>query len=273
MAAKFYTSIDSSSVGILERFILKEGKTIEQKTRTLVFSVKMWETRPKGDNELAEAITDFCLKTFAVRLPTASFFLRMLAPEKFGTIDFRSVNALKTLGFKFKSLPPKNLEKEIALKQFDGADYLQYNELITEIGKHYQIPWELGGVRHMTPSEVDMALYTYNKQSRKRTTLTDPSTKTAIDAKKIQRIMLIVEELVRGTRTGPDWVQTAGEHFLRTMKRYAADNDLPSMFEYCTRLATGRRGKTIAKWLEKGGKPSIESEYKKIRAICEGQEE
>jgi hypothetical protein len=272
MANKFYTSINASSENILESFILNEGKAIKEKTRKLVHIVKKWEINEENDNELAEAITDFCRKTYAVRIPMASFFLRMLLPQKFGTIDFRCIVALKSLGFETKELPPENTDKDTYLKQYNGADYLQYNIIITEIGKHYQIPTKFGGTRHMTPSEVDMALYEYNKEAGKLTAQITITLKTPTDADKIQRIMDIVEEIVKGTRTGPSWVKRAGESFLRNMKKYAANNDIDAMFEYCTRLAKGGKGKGIAKWLQNRGMPSIESEYEKIKSIYQNRQ-
>jgi len=270
MANKFYTSINSPSENILESFILNEGKSIEDKTRSLVLAVKNWETNELSDNELAEAITDFCQNTYAVRLPMASFFLRMLKPEKFGTVDFRCINALKSLGFKIKELPPENTDKDTYLKQYNGSDYLEYNKLITGIGKNYQVHSKFGGQRHMTPSEVDMALYEYDKKAGRSEIPITTALKLPSDEDKIQKIMNISEEIVKGTRTGPPWVKRAGENFLQNMKLYAESNDLDSMFKYCTRLAKGARGKGVARWLESRKLPTIESEYEKIKSIYYG---
>lgn len=267
MANKFYTSISSRSDNILESFILEERKSIEEKTRNLILAVKRWEVGKSSDDELAEAITEFCRKTYAVRLPMASFFLRMLLPEKFGTVDFRCINALRSLGFEIKDLPPETMDKDEYLERYNGFDYLQYNELLTEIGRHYQISSKLGGTRHMFPSEVDMALYQYDKMAGKLPVSTSITEETSSKTNKIQRIMETVEKIVEGTRTGPAWVKKAGESLLRSMKNYAANNDLDSMFKYYARLAEGKKGKRIARWLEERKFPSIESEYEKIKSI------
>jgi hypothetical protein len=270
MANKFYTSINSPEANILESFILNEGRSIENKTRSLVLAVKSWEVNELSDNDLAEAITDFCQNTYAVRLPMASFFLRMLLPDRFGTVDFRCINSLKSLGFEVTELPPDNTDKDSYLKQYNGSDYLEYNKLITEIGKSYQVHSKSGGQRHMTPSEADMALYEYDKRAGKSEIPISIAVKSPSDEDKIQKIMNIAEEIVRGTRTGPTWVERAGESFLRNMKRCAESNDLDAMFEYCTRLAKGPRGKGIAGWLESKKLPTIESEYERIETIYYG---
>jgi len=267
MANKFYTSINSPSDNILESFILNEGKSIEDKTRNLILSVKKWETNEKSNDELADAVTDFCQKTYGVRLPMASFFLRMLLPGKFGTVDVRCISALKLLGFRIKELPPENTKKDDYIRKYNGSDYLEYNKLLTEIGKHYQMPSKFGGHRHMTPSEIDMALYEYNKKAAEPEIPIDTAAKLSANEDKIQRIMSIAEEIVKGTRTGPWWVKRAGENFLQNMKRYAEGNDLDSIFSYCTRLARGTKGKEIARWLQSKQLPSIESEYGKIKSI------
>ena len=158
-------SIKTSEENILESFIIKEGKLIEDKTRSLILAVKKWETGELSDFKLAKAITEFCQDTYAVRLPMASFFLRMLLPEKFGTLDFRCINALKSLGFAVKEIPPESLDKNAYLQKYNGLDYLEYNKLITEIGRHYKVYSKFGGQRHLTPSEVDMALYQYDKEA------------------------------------------------------------------------------------------------------------
>ena len=121
----------------------------------------------------------------------------------------------------------------------------------------------------MTPSEVDMAFYEYNKEVEKLTIPTSITVKTPTTTDKIQRIMNIAEEIVEGTRTGPSWVKKAGESFLQKMKKYAAYNDIDSMLEYCTSLAEGARGKGVAGWLQSKNLPSIESEYEKIKSISQ----
>ena len=87
--------------------------------------------------------------------------------------------------------------------------------------------------------------------------------------KKVQRIMEIVEKIVEGTKTGPDWVRRAGNNFSKKMRDHARQEDLKSMVEYCSRLADGRAGKDVGEWLRNRGLPSVESEIDKIKRICE----
>lgn len=46
----------------------------------------------------------------------------------------------------------------------DGFSYLVYNELLKEIGHRYTVLSKTGGTRCLTPSEVDIALYQYDKE-------------------------------------------------------------------------------------------------------------
>jgi len=139
MANKFYTWIMNSEnpQPILESFIVKEGEEIKEKTRALINALKRWETGTASETDLADAITKFCQNTYGVRFPMASFFLRMLLPEKFGTIDVHCVKALQSFGFNIKDVPTDESDKTAYFKQYSGFDYLEYNKLITEIGKHY----------------------------------------------------------------------------------------------------------------------------------------
>jgi len=269
MANKFYTRIIGNPSGnLLESFIANENKLIEHKTRELVLAAKRWESSSITNTELSGAINDFCIKTHGVRLPMESFFLRMILPEKFGTLDVRCISALKQLGFKVKNIPVGEKDKEAYLEQFDGMEYLKYNDLLTEIGKHYSVPSALGGDRCMTPSEVDMALYQFDKEGGKADY---PPQDSANTSQKIQGIMQVVQEIVKGTERGPSWVQRAGMKFLHTMEQYARAGDLESMFRYYSNLARGSTGKGVGGWLATHGLPSIESELGKVRNIYSGE--
>lgn len=153
MVSKYYTNIRHSDhhkiTPIVEKFIIWEGEKIKERTKALISTVKKWEVGNVGDRELGNAIDEFC-NCYGVGLPLVSFFLRMLLPEKFGTLDKHVINALKSLGFE--------------VYVHDGFSYLLYNELLKEIGRHYKIPSRTGGMRCLTPSEVDMALYQYDKE-------------------------------------------------------------------------------------------------------------
>lgn len=267
MANKFYTSIEHPTENVLQSFIIREGKSIESKSRALILAVKKWEVEAIQDSQLAKAITDFCRDTYGVRMPMASFFLRMLLPEKFGTLDVRCNNSLRSLGFNVKNLPPENTDKDTYLEKYSGFDYLEYNQLITEIGKHYSVPSKLGGHRHMIPSEVDMALYEFDKHGGSVTTPIFESMKALSKEEKVREIMRIVEEIVEGTRTGPPWVRKAGYSFLQNMRQHAANNDLNSMFNYYRRLAEGGKGKSIGNWLKMKNHRSVESEFERVKKI------
>jgi len=267
MANKFYTSIEHpSSENILESFLMREGKSIEGKSRVLILSVKKWEAEAIKDSQVAETITGFCRDTYGVRMPMASFFLRMLLPERFGTLDVRCISSLKSLGFEVKDMPPEKTNKNTYFEKYNGLDYLEYNQLITEIGKHYYLPSKLGGQRHMSPSEADMALYEYDKHKGPVTTPIE-SRKALSREEKVQKIMSIVEEIVEGTRTGPDWVRNAGYRFMQNMRQYTVSNDLESMFNYYRRLAEGGKGKSVGNWLKMKNRPSIESEFERVKKI------
>jgi len=157
MANKFYTRIRQSAGNefpILESFITREGRKIEGKTRVLIMAVKRWEMEAIGDPDFAEAIEEFCRNTYGVRLRMASFFLRMLLPKRFGTLDIHVIKALRSFGFR--------------LNVYDALSYLKYNQLLAEIGRRYIVLSEFGEQRYMTPSEVDMALYVYDKRDAKK---------------------------------------------------------------------------------------------------------
>jgi len=96
----------------------------------------------------------------------------------------------------------------------------------------------------------------------------DASHETLLREERVQKIMNIVEEIVDGTKIGPDWVRRAGDSFFRSMKKYAEINDLDSMFSYFTRLAKGKKGKSVAEWLRSKNLPTVESKYEEVEQIC-----
>jgi len=153
MVNKYYTLIRQNSShrvkDLIEEFIIREGDRVKAKTEILISTVKKWEVGSVEDRELANAIDEFC-KMYGVGLYLTSFFLRMLLPGKFGTLDRHVINALRSLGFE--------------VRVYDGLSYLRYNRLLEEIGRRYEVPSEIGGTRCLTPSEVDMALYQYDKE-------------------------------------------------------------------------------------------------------------
>ena len=270
MANKFYTWIVNAQEPqhILESFVVEENKQIEWKTRDLISTVKKWETGQASNTELAKAITRFCRMTYGVRFPMVSFFLRMILPDRFGVLDVHCVSALQSLGFKVKDIPTEESDKDAYFEQYDGLDYMEYNELITEVGRCYSLPSKSGGQRCMTPSEVDMALYEYDKSAGILETDLAPKQRLSVEDK-VRGITDIVEEIVEGTKTGPDWVRRAGYRFSARMRRFAGKNDLDSMFRYYSNLAAGRVGKGVGDWLSERGLPSVESEMEKVRRIYE----
>jgi len=271
MANKFYTWIVNAQEPqhILESFVVEENKRIEWKTRDLISTVKKWETGQASNTELTKAITRFCRMTYGVRFPMVSFFLRMILPDRFGVLDVHCVGALQSLGFKVKDIPTKESDKDAYFEQYDGLDYVKYNELIAEVGRCYSLPSKSGGQRCMTPSEVDMALYEYDKSAGVlETDLTTPEQRLSVEDK-VRGIMDIVEEIVEGTKTGPDWVKRAGYNFSAKMRRFAGRNDLDSMFKYYSNVAAGRAGKGVGDWLRSQGLPSVESQMEKVKRIYE----
>jgi hypothetical protein len=136
-----------------------------------------------------------------------------------------------------------------------------------EIGRHYQIASSFGGLRFMTPAEVDMALYEYDKEKGVLHVKAKITDEKLSKEEKITRIMALVHEIADGTKSGPLWVQRAGEKFLRNMNLHAGNNDLDSMLNYYNKLADGGAGKSVGKWLQDQNLPSIESQAEKVRRI------
>lgn len=158
---KMYNNInsveDSSRIASL---FYQERDEIRPRSNQLIEAVKKYEIG-RDSAALANEIENFSLNTANVRLPVASFILRMLRPDLFGTIDVRALSALRKIGFKgTKTLPASQLDKEDYLRAFSGIDYLRYNSLLTNIGAKYKF-----ADRIMWPSEVDMALYEYDKRN------------------------------------------------------------------------------------------------------------
>lgn len=225
MANKFYTWIVNSEEPqhILESFVIAENKHIEWKTKDVISVVKKWEIGQASHAELAKAITRFCRMTYGVRFPMASFFLRMILPDRFGVLDVHCISALQSLGFKVKNVPTEESDKDTYFEQYEGLDYVKYNELITELGKRYKLPSKSGGQRYMTPSEVDMALYEYDKSAGVlEGDLLMPKPGSSVEDK-VRRIMDTVEQIFEGTQTGPDWVKKAGYRFSAKMRRLAGE--------------------------------------------------
>jgi len=121
-----------------------------------------------------------------------------------------------------------------AFQEYSGLDYIHYNRLLEEIGRRYQVFTEQGKRRPMTPSEVDMALYTFDKMGPTIGIRPAPP----IDrSRKIKEFMRVIEEVVndvyevaempwakRGGYSG--MLRSFGEKLLRIMKGYARKGDL-----------------------------------------------
>ena len=162
----YSTIVENGDMSSLNRFLLSEREGFSPKASQLIKAVKEWECGMRDDTTLAKAIEHFCLNTQSVRLPVISFFLRLMLPNKFGTIDIHVVNALRTLGFEdIKEIPSDEQNKTSYFQRYSSLDYLQYNKLLAEIGRHYEIS-TARGQRLMFPAEVDMALYMLDKQGK-----------------------------------------------------------------------------------------------------------
>lgn len=158
---KMYNNIRSvADAGRIAAAFQQERDKIVTASHQLIGAVKTYEIE-RAPLPLASEIEHFVLNTANVRLPVVSFILRMLRPELFGTIDVRALSALSKLGFQaIKTLPTGESEKEAYLQAFSGSDYLRYSSLLSSIGTKYRID-----DRSMWPSEVDMALYEYDKRN------------------------------------------------------------------------------------------------------------
>lgn len=281
LGTKIYTTIRATKeASSLSKFILREEpEQFKAKSSEFIKNLKRWETGAIGSSEFSEIIKVFCLKTQGVRLPVLSFFLRRLQPKRFGTLDERATNALNDLGFKNIKKIPKILDKTKYFKKYSGLDYLSYNELLTEIGKHYQIKTHDGGFRRMTPSEVDMALYMFDKLKGK----VGPSLITLEPNKqKIQQIMDILNEIAQGVYSlaREEWavktkysgrLKGSADKLMRQMNIYAERGDLNGIFTYYQNALGDKQGREVGMILMEKGKKSLESEYEKVKKIYYGQ--
>ena len=80
MISKYYMLIRQNAhyvKNLIEEFIIREGDDVKSKTKTLILTVKKWESGCVGDIELAKAIDEFC-RMYGVGLPLASFFLDLM---------------------------------------------------------------------------------------------------------------------------------------------------------------------------------------------------
>ena len=161
----YSTIVENHDMSSLDRFLLNERDGFSPKAARLIKTVKEWECGMSDDTTLAKAIEHFCLNTQSVRLPVISFFLRLMLPNKSGRYDIHAVNALKTPpGFKeVKEIPADEQNKTLYFQRYSSLDYLQYNRLLAEIGRNYEISTTTRGKRPMFPAEVDMALYMFDK--------------------------------------------------------------------------------------------------------------
>lgn len=262
----------------LENFILREKESFEEKASKLIEIVRKWDVGIITNNQLASEIEEFCSKTYGVRLPVISFFLRMLMPNKFATLDVRVTNVLKNLGFKgIKEIPKEEQNKTLYFQEYSGLDYLEYNELITEMGRCYNMQLRKDEMRIMMPAEVDMALYTYDKigitEKYSITLNLDP-----IRKKKIDEIMKILVEIRSDVYNvaNEDWAFKTGwsgklkgsaDKLMREMEKYANEGNLEGIMNYYVNAMGDDMGKNVARILQEKKKKSLESEYDRVKTI------
>jgi len=289
LTTKVYsTIIPKGDTSVLTRFLLDEKAEFKDKVSRLISSAKGWETGKVNDEGLARSIETFCRETTSVRLPVASFFLRMLVPRKFGTLDKRVTRALKSLGFQgIKDIPDKEKSIEEYLRKYSGFDYLEYNTLLTEIGKQYSVPSEAGGRRALYPSEVDMALYTYDKIGN--SSLVPPMQGSLDEGRreKIDALMTIVKEIVNDVidLSKEPWasknkdenevlwskrLRGSGIKLMSGMRKLAEEGNLEGMLSFYINSLASERGTRVGKTLKDRGKKSLESEYAKVIKIYYG---
>lgn len=277
LGTKIYTTVRASKqASSLGRFIIQEDPDrFKEKTSELIKNLKRWETNAIGDNEFSQIIEKFCLTTQGVRLPVISFFLRMLQPKRFATLDIRATNALMTLGFKKIKQIPTIINKSKYFQKYTGVDYLNYNKLLTEIGDHYQIRLQKGKFRVMNPSEVDMALYMFDKLKGR---IEPQLNHLESNKKKIDQIMAILNEIAEGVYSlaREEWaiktkwsgrLKGSANKLMRQMKIYAEKGDLDGIFRYYQNALGDDLGRKVGMILRENGMKSLESEYEKVRKI------
>jgi len=162
---KMYNNILHSEVNQREQiknlifdFLMQDREKFEARISDLILKAKDWTSKKINDQIFASYLEEFCKIQRGIQIKTLSFILRVLFPLKFATIDVRVTQALKKLGFKIKVLEFDSFES------YSGIEYLEYIELLSEIGKKFTLIYQ-GTSREMYPSEVDMALYIYDKES------------------------------------------------------------------------------------------------------------
>lgn len=270
------TSEDNArSLGL---FLLRERDTAVQKSRELIGAIKKYAIDgTRGD--LEEAITKFSAGTYYVRLPVASFIMRMLLPGHFATIDVRALNALRAIGFEgIKKLPAESPDKGEYLAAFSAGDYLDYNGLLADLGNQYLMPGG-GTTRHMWPSEVDMALYTFDKLGGG----TVPCQKhemaeASVTESKAKRIMAVVEEVYNDVikLAGEPWAQKSGIgprmrgaaiELRGNMLQLAQKDNHGEMYRYYYNALASENGKLIGQVLQERGRKSLESERERVDSI------
>jgi hypothetical protein len=266
----YSTIVENHDMSSLDRFLLNERDGFSPKAAQLIKTVKEWECGMSDDTTLAKAIEHFCLNTQSVRLPVISFFLRLMLPNKFGTLDVHAVNALQTLGFKeVKEIPADEQNKTSYFQRYSSLDYLQYNRLLAEIGQHYEIS-TTKGKRPMFPAEVDMALYMFDKigKQKKRP---DSHNKTAEVMKILEGIAADVYEV-----SDMEWAKKSGyagmlrssaEKLMKIMRAYAQKGDIESMYKYYVNALGDPTGKRVGELLRDCKKRSLESEFTKVKKI------
>ena len=93
----------------------------------------------------------------------------------------------------FCLIPAGEFDKPTYFRYYTGLDYLEYTRLLGEIGIRYFLQESDGSSRSMTPAEIDMALYMYDKRNpawRNVRTITGSRTD-----EKIAKVMAIVESI------------------------------------------------------------------------------
>lgn len=276
---KIYTTIiKSQDAGTLSDFILKEDNDkFKMRAKTLIKSIKEYESAKILEKDFSETVQDFCLNTTGVRLPVMSFFLRCMLPEKFATIDFHAIKALKAIGFtEIKELPTTEFNIDEYFNKFSVSDYLSYNKLLLEMGQHYTIHTTTG-IRKMSPSEVDMALFTFDKSKLKY----QSKTYEYSDIKnKIAKIKLIIDDIVQGAYEASkvDWVvkgnysgmvTASAEKLRRVIESHAKNDDLDGIYSYCINALSDDTGIRVSKILKGCNKKTLEDMFPEIKKICE----
>lgn len=274
---KIYTTIIAkNNASTLAKFILNEkGDEFKGNASKIISAAKEWESGDIDNKQFAIEIESFYNSTKGVALRVTSFFLRMLLPAKLSTLDMHVVNALRMFGFE----RIKNIDK------FTAIDYLEYNVLLEKIGLRYRIESE-SGLRAMTPAEVDMALFMYDKLgSQDEIIVTKVRDEKANQTRnKIEKIMKIIEAVYKNAISVAemDWARKAkdeygklwsakirgsAEKMKREMDKHARKGNLKEIYNYYINALGSERGMRIGELLKQYGKKSLESEFEKVKKI------